>query len=60
MLAVWGTTGTAQKQLDRMGRPLTGNAMLAPLAADEVSDNLKERYNRATPATSAQFADAEA
>jgi hypothetical protein len=55
LLAVWATTGTPQKQVDRMGRPLTGNAMLAPLAADEVSDNLKERYNRATPATSAQF-----
>jgi hypothetical protein len=55
MLAVWATTGTPEKQVDRMGRPLTGNAMLAPLAADEVSDTLKERYNRATPASSAQF-----
>jgi hypothetical protein len=55
MLAVWGTTSTPQKQLDRMGRPLTGNAMLAPLAPDEVSDNLKERYNRTTPSTSAEF-----
>jgi len=55
MLAVWGTTSTAQKQLDRMGRPLTGNAMLAPLAPDDVSDNLKERYNQSTPSTSAQF-----
>lgn len=55
MLAVWATTGTAQKQIDRMGRPLTGNAMLAPLAADEVSDNLKERYNAATPSSAAEF-----
>ncbi len=45
MLAVWATTSTKQKQLDRMGRPLTGNALLAPLAADEVSDALKEQYN---------------
>jgi hypothetical protein len=29
--------------------------MLAPLAPDEVSDNLKERYNRTTPSTSAEF-----
>ena len=45
MLAVWATTSTARRQLDRMGRPLTGNALLAPLAADEVSDALKEQYN---------------
>jgi hypothetical protein len=55
LLAVWASTGTREKQIDRMGRPLTGNAMLAPLAPDEVSDNLKERYNAATPTTSAQF-----
>jgi hypothetical protein len=55
MLAVWGTTATPDKQLDRMGRPLTGNALLAPLAADGVSDGLKARFNESTPATSAQF-----
>jgi Domain of unknown function (DUF4331) len=55
MLAVWGVTRTLQKQIDRMGRPLTGNAMLAPLAADEVSDNLKEQYNRSTEANAPQF-----
>ena len=31
MLAVWATTSTQRGQLDRMGRPLTGNALLAPL-----------------------------
>jgi hypothetical protein len=55
MLAVWGTTSTSQRQIDRVGRPLTGNALLAPLAPDEVSDNLKERYNEANPATAAPF-----
>lgn len=45
VLAVWATVSTAQRQLDRMGRPLTGNALLAPLAADEVSDALKAQYN---------------
>ena len=38
-----------------MGRPLTGNAMLAPLAQDGVSDQLKEEYNAATPASSERF-----
>lgn len=56
MLAVWGTTSTAQRQLDRMGRPLTGNALLAPLAADEVSDALKEQYNAGTRAEWAKLA----
>lgn len=55
LLAVWGATSTSQKQVDRMGRPLTGNALLAPLAPDEVSDNLKERYNAADPAAGARF-----
>jgi hypothetical protein len=38
-----------------MGRPLTGNALLATLGPQDVSDRLKEQYNRATPATSARF-----
>ena len=36
-------------------RPLTGNALLGTLASDEVSDQLKEEYNAATPETSARF-----
>jgi hypothetical protein len=55
VLAVWGETATARGRVDRAGRPLTGNALLAPLAPDAVSDRLKERYNRAEPATSRQF-----
>lgn len=55
MLAVWGTASTSSGQIDRMGRPLTGNALLAPLAAHEVSDALKEEYNVATPRTGARF-----
>lgn len=58
MFAVWGTTSTAQRQLDRMGRPLTGNALLAPLAADGVSDALKEQYNTGTRAEWAKLAPA--
>jgi len=55
MLAVWGATATADRQLDRQGRPLTGNALLGLLADEAVSDKLKEEYNAATPATSARF-----
>lgn len=55
MLAVWGTTSAPHRQLDRAGRPLTGNALLGTIAPDEESDRLKEQYNAATPATSAQF-----
>jgi hypothetical protein len=55
LLAVWGETSSAQRQIDRAGRPLTGNALLAPLAPAAVSDALKDRYNQATPATAASF-----
>lgn len=55
LLGVWATTSSEYGQLDRMGRPLTGNALLGTLATDKVSDKLKEDYNRATPATAARF-----
>jgi hypothetical protein len=55
MLAVWATTSTARGQLDRMGRPLTANALLATLGPEEKADALKEQYNAATPATSRAF-----
>jgi hypothetical protein len=55
MLAVWAVTATPEKQLDRMGRPLTANALLGTLDPGEVSDELKEQYNLVTPATSQRF-----
>lgn len=55
LLGVWATTSSQYGQIDRMGRPLTGNALLGTLATDKVSDKLKEDYNRATPATGARF-----
>ncbi|HEY2593918.1 MAG TPA: hypothetical protein VGK33_08460, partial [Chloroflexota bacterium] len=55
LLAVWATTSSSERQLDRVGRPLTANALLGLFAADEVGDALKERYNTLTPATSAEF-----
>lgn len=56
VLAVWGATTASGRQIDRMGRPLTGNAMMAPLAEDGISDQLKERYNAAARADWGQFA----
>ena len=55
LIAVWAATMNGRRQIDRMGRPLTGNALMAPLADDGVSDELKERYNAARPADWAQF-----
>ncbi|MFC4313273.1 DUF4331 family protein [Steroidobacter flavus] len=55
MLAVWATTANGNKQIDRMGRPLTGNALLGSFSDEETSDRLKERYNSATPATGGEF-----
>ena len=55
ILGVWAVTSSHDGPLDRMGRPLTGNALLGTLAAAVVSDKLKEDYNRATPATAARF-----
>lgn len=55
MLAVWAATADSSKQLDRMGRPLTTNALLATLGPPEVANDLKERYNLQTPATADAF-----
>lgn len=54
-LAVWADTSGPSGRIDRMGRPLTGNALLATLGPEEVSNALKEQYNHATPATSEAF-----
>ena len=55
LLAIWATTSDAKRQIDRMGRPLTGNALLGTIGPEDVSDRLKEDYNAATPATAARF-----
>ncbi|HEY5755402.1 MAG TPA: DUF4331 family protein [Steroidobacter sp.] len=55
MLGVWATTVRGDKQIDRMGRPLTGNALLGSFSDEDTSDRLKERYNSATPATGGEF-----
>lgn len=55
MLAVWAESTNANGRLDRMGRPLTANALLATLGSDELRTTLKERYNVAAPGSGAQF-----
>ncbi|MGH6950122.1 MAG: DUF4331 family protein [Vitreimonas sp.] len=56
LLGVWASTSSHARQIDRAGRPLTGNALLGTLATAEVSNRLKEEYNGARPSTSARFA----
>jgi hypothetical protein len=55
LLAVWGTTSSPERQINRVGRPLTKQALLGTIAPDNVSDPLKESYNAATPSTSTRF-----
>ena len=55
MVAVWATTSAGSKQIDRAARPLTGGALLGPLATNEISGRMKEDYNAATPQGAAQF-----
>lgn len=62
LLAVWGRTerrqGTASDAdpppagapIDRMGRALTGNALLGLTAEPDIAGHIKEAYNRAEPA----------
>lgn len=56
LVAVWGSTAGPKGQIDRAARPLTGNALLVTLGSNDAQDEIKERYNRATPATGRQFA----
>jgi len=55
VLAVWADTLVDDVRIDRMGRPLTGNGLLAHLGSDEDADAYKLRYNAATPETAAEF-----
>lgn len=68
LLGVWATTtvrgvtpGHARVledgvPIDRMGRALTGNALLGLFGTDAASDALKTRYNQAPPAEWSAFA----
>jgi hypothetical protein len=54
-LAVWGATVGADRQIDREGRPLTGNALLGLFGSEDAAFALKEQYNAATPLAAARF-----
>jgi hypothetical protein len=65
LLGVWATTsrhgaasntGRNGESIDRMGRALTGNALLGTFDTAEASNRRKEEYNRAAPAGWAAFA----
>jgi hypothetical protein len=57
LLAVWGTTSVAGRQLDRMARPFVGNTLLgdAPFSTDDASGVRRQEYNEATPSGGARF-----
>jgi len=57
LLAVWGTTLSSRKALDRMARPFVGNTLLgsAPFSSDDSSGQRRQEYNQALPSTSARF-----
>lgn len=56
ILGAWAATRSAEHQIDRAGRPLTGNALLGTLDTAEASDRMKEAYNAAAPADAERFA----
>jgi len=55
LIAVWASTRGPKGQIDRAARPLTGNALLVTLGSDDAQNEIKERYNHASPATGAPF-----
>ena len=67
LLAIWGRTERSQRAadgappgpgvpIDRMGRALTGNALLGLSVEADIAAHMKESYNRASPAGWAAFA----
>jgi len=49
ILAIWGSTATSTRLLDRMARPFVGNTLLgaSPFSTDDVSGTERERFNTA-------------
>jgi tetratricopeptide (TPR) repeat protein len=56
LLAVWGAVMKSGEQIERVGRPLTKNALIGPLSPEAETNARKEEYNRAAPAQWQQFA----
>jgi hypothetical protein len=57
LLAIWGSTSSPVRRLDRMARPFVGNTLLgaSPFSTDAPSGVQRDRYNAATPATAAAY-----
>ena len=55
VLALWSATATKEKQIDRLGRPMSKNALLGLFTTDEQTFALREEYNLASPATAQRF-----
>ena len=56
MLAIWAATETSARRFDRLGRPLSKNALIGFTDPNGTDDRLKDRWNRLTPAESGRFA----
>lgn len=58
LLAIWGSTSSPTRQIDRMARPFVGNTLLgtSPFSSDKPSADIRDRYDAATPATSGSYA----
>lgn len=55
MLAIWAATETSARRFDRLGRPLSKNALLGLTDPNGTDDRLKDWWNRLTPAESGRF-----
>lgn len=55
MLAVWAATESPARRWDRLGRPLSKNALVGLTDPDGMGDNMEDQWNRLTPATSGRF-----
>jgi hypothetical protein len=57
LLAVWGSTSMAGKQVDRMARPFVENTLLGvgPFSPDDASGLLRQRFNSMDPGDGARF-----
>lgn len=57
ILAVWDSTEISSRRFDRLGRPLSKNALVGLTAPEGVDKTMEEAWNRATPETSSSFVD---
>lgn len=55
MLAVWAATESPARRWDRLGRPLSKNALVGLTDPNGVGDKMEDQWNRLTPATSGRF-----